>query len=365
MTPALPVRRSCPDAVPGRGSPPADAGPSAAPVSEKPLDRLGRPLHDLRLSVIEACNFRCGYCMPADRIPDDHGLDAAGRLSFDEIETLVRGFARIGVRKLRLTGGEPLLRRELPALVARLAGVPGIDDLALTTNGALLARQAHALRAAGLQRLTISLDALDPTLFRALSGGRGHIADVLAGIAAAEDAGFVGLKFNCVVQRGVNDHEVLALAERFRGSGHVMRFIEYMDVGTCNGWDRARVVPSAELRDRVHARWPLRALDARYRGEVAERHAFTDGGGEVGFVSSMSTPFCGDCHRARVSADGHLYTCLFAGLGHDLRPWLADGEVAFADRVACLWSRRADRYSELRGDASAPRRRVEMFLVGG
>jgi GTP 3',8-cyclase len=337
--------------------------PASAPAA--PRDRLDRPLHDLRLSVIDACNFRCGYCMPADRIADDHGLDAAGRLGFDEIETLVRGFARMGVRKLRLTGGEPLLRKGLPALVARLAAVPGIEDLALTTNGALLARHARALRDAGLRRITISLDALEPALFRALSGGRGEVDDVLAGIAAAEDAGFGRIKFNCVVQRGVNDHEVPALVERFRGSGHVIRFIEYMDVGTCNGWDRARVVPSAELRDRVHALWPLRALEAGYRGEVAERHAFVDGQGEVGFVSSVTAPFCGDCHRARVSADGTLYTCLFAGAGHDLRPWLAQGEAALATHAARLWSRRGDRYSELRDSGHAPRRRVEMFLVGG
>jgi cyclic pyranopterin phosphate synthase len=328
-------------------------------------DELGRPLRDLRLSVIEACNFRCGYCMPADRVPDDYGLDAAARMSFDEIETLVRGFARLGMHKLRITGGEPLLRKGLPELIARLARIPGIDDLALTTNGSLLARHAQALRNAGLQRLTISLDALDPERFRALSGGRGDIADVLAGIAAAEDAGFRSLKFNCVVQRGVNDDDVLVLAERFRGTPHVVRFIEYMDVGTCNGWDRSRVVPSAELRDRLHARWPLRALDAQYRGEVAERYAFADGQGEVGFVSSVSTPFCGDCHRARVSADGRLYTCLFAAEGHDLRPLLADGETAVAGHVAALWSRRMDRYSELRGGPRAPRKHVEMFLIGG
>lgn len=336
-----------------------------SPSPVVPVDKLGRPLRDLRLSVIEACNFRCGYCMPADRVPDDYGLDATARMSFDEIETLVRGFARLGMHKLRITGGEPLLRKGLPGLVARLARIPGIDDLALTTNGSLLARHAHALRDAGLQRLTISLDALDPERYRMLSGGRGDIADVLAGIAAAEDAGFRSLKFNCVVQRGVNDHDVPVLAERFRGTPHVVRFIEYMDVGTCNGWDRSRVVPSAELRDRIHARWPLRALDAQYRGEVAERYAFEDGQGEVGFVSSVSTPFCGDCHRARVSADGRLYTCLFAAEGHDLRPLLADGENTVASHVAALWSRRMDRYSELRGGPRAPRKHVEMFLIGG
>lgn len=336
-----------------------------APAPPTPLDALRRPLRDLRLSVIEACNFRCGYCMPADQVPEDYGLDAASRLSFDEIETLVRGFARLGMHKLRLTGGEPLLRKRLPELIARLATVPGIDDLALTTNGALLAPQASALREAGLRRLTISLDALDPALFRALSGGRGEVAAVLDGVAAAEAAGFDRIKFNCVVQRGVNDGQVLPLVERFRGTRHVMRFIEYMDVGTCNGWDRSRVVPSAELRDRIDARWPLRGLDAHYRGEVAQRHAFVDGGGEVGFVSSVTAPFCGDCHRARVSADGRLYTCLFAGDGHDLRPLLRRGEAALAGHVAGLWTRRADRYSELRGSAQAPRRHVEMFLIGG
>ena len=328
-------------------------------------DVFARPLRDLRLSVIEACNFRCPYCMPADRIADDHGLDAASRLSFEEIETLVRGFARLGVRKLRITGGEPLLRKGLPALLARLAAIPGIEDLALTTNGSLLAGQARALREAGLKRITVSLDTLDPDLFRLLSGGRGDIAGVLAGIDAAVAAGFAPVKLNCVVQRGVNDDGIEALAAYARERGHLLRFIEYMDVGTCNGWSRDRVVPSAEVRDRIAARWPLRALDPNYRGEVASRYAYADGAGEVGFVSSVSAPFCGDCHRARVSADGQLYTCLFAARGHDLRPALEQGEEALVERVAGLWAQRVDRYSEVRSQAGASRKHVEMFLVGG
>lgn len=329
-------------------------------------DGRGRPLRDLRLSVIEACNFRCGYCMPADRVADDHGLDAASRMSFDQIETLVRGFARLGVNKLRLTGGEPLLRKRLPELIARLSTIPGIDDLALTTNGSLLAGQAEALHGAGLRRLTVSLDALDAGLFGRMSGARGDVAAVLDGIDAATRAGFASLKINCVVQRGINEDQVVPLLERFRGSGHVLRFIEYMDVGNCNGWQREQVVTSRELRDRIAARWPIRPLDPNYRGEVATRYRFEDGAGEVGFVSSISETFCGDCHRARVSADGKLYTCLFASEGTDLLGALARGEEALVEQVAGLWSRRMDRYSELRGEREATKgRHVEMFLIGG
>lgn len=333
-----------------------------------PRDRHGRPLQDLRVSVIETCNYRCPYCMPEGSTPPpDEVLDSETRLSFDEIETAVRAFARQGVRKLRLTGGEPLLRRNLPELVARLAAVPGIEDLALTTNGSLLAGKARALRQAGLHRLTVSLDALDPALFRELSGNRGEVADVLAGIAAAEEAGFGALKINCVVQRGVNESQLLPLAEHFRGTPHVLRFIEYMDVGSCNGWSAERVLPSRELHATISARWPLRPLSPGYRGEVAARHAYVDGQGEIGFVSSVSAPFCGDCHRARLSADGRLFTCLFASDGVDLRPALAQGEDTLADRIGALWTRRGDRYSELRGAlADAPRRRrIEMFFIGG
>jgi cyclic pyranopterin phosphate synthase len=331
-----------------------------------PLDARGRSMRDLRLSVIDACNFRCGYCMPADQVPDDHGLDAALRMSFDEMDTLVRAFARVGVSKLRLTGGEPLLRKRLPELIARLASIPGIDDIALTTNGSLLAAQADALHRAGLRRLTVSLDALDAGVFRALSGGRGDVGTVLHGIDAAVQAGFHSLKINCVVQRGINEDQVLPLVEHFRNSGHVLRFIEYMDVGNCNGWKRENVVTSAQLRDRIAARWPIQPLDPNYRGEVATRHLFEDGAGEIGFVSSISEAFCGDCHRARVSADGRLYTCLFAAEGTDLRGVVERGEDALVEHVSDLWSRRADRYSELRGERAAGQgRHVEMFLIGG
>ncbi len=333
-------------------------------IAAAPRDRLDRPLRDLRISVIDACNFRCPYCMPAESTPEDAGTDASQRLSFDQIERAARAFMRLGVSKLRLTGGEPLLRKRLPDLVARLAAIDGVEDLALTTNGSLLARQAVALKAAGLHRLTVSLDALDPQRFRASTGGRGEVADVLAGIAAAQRAGFDALKINAVIQRGVNEDEVLALAAHFRDSGHVLRFIEYMDVGTCNGWRRDEVVPSAELRDRIHARWPLRALSPQYRGEVASRYAYADGAGEIGFVSSVSAPFCRDCHRARLSADGRIYTCLFASEGHDLKPWLGDAITAEA-RIAEIWRARADRYSELRDSTTRARKRIEMYVIGG
>ncbi len=330
-----------------------------------PRDLLGRPLHDLRVSVIETCNFRCPYCMPEGLTPEETALDRAQRLDFDEIETAVRAFARLGVSKLRLTGGEPLLRKRLPDLIARLAAVPGIDDLALTTNGSLLAGQARALREAGLHRLTVSLDALEPAMFRSLSGGRGKVADVLAGIDAAQAAGFRSIKINCVIQRGLNEDQALAIAGHFRNTPHVPRFIEYMDVGNCNGWRREGVLESAELRDRIHARWPLRALTPTYRGEVATRHAYADGAGEVGFVSSVSDPFCGDCHRARLSADGQLFTCLFAARGQPLRPHIARGEDALAQHLAGLWRQRADRYSEQRASVPADRKKIEMFYIGG
>jgi cyclic pyranopterin phosphate synthase len=343
----------------------SSVGNPGGALGAQPVDLRGRPLRDLRVSVIETCNYRCPYCMPEGSTPEETALDRSKRLSFEDIEAAVRSFVRLGVRKVRLTGGEPLLRKNLPELVERLARIPGIEDLALTTNASLLASKAVALRKAGLHRLTVSLDALDPGIFRALSGGRGEVADVLEGIRAAEAAGFSSIKLNTVVQRGVNEGEVLPLVQRFRGTGHVIRFIEYMDVGTCNGWRLENVVPSRELRDLIAARWPLRAMSPSYRGEVAARHAFEDGQGEVGFVSSVSEPFCGDCHRARLSVDGQLFTCLFASAGSDLRAAIADGEQALDDRVAALWGNRGDRYSELRNSAGRDAKKIEMFFIGG
>ncbi len=345
--------------------------PLALVTPAEPLDLRGRPLHDLRISVVDRCNFRCPYCMPEERYPRDDGfLSAAQRLTPGEIERLARVFVELGVRKLRLTGGEPLLRRDLADIVRRLHAIAGVDDLALTTNGALLATQALELRAAGLRRITVSVDSVDADVFARMSGNRGRLDDVLAGIAAAEVAGFDRIKINTVVMRGVNDAGVIDLLRRFRGTRHVVRFIEYMDVGTCNGWRAESVVPSAELVERIGAHWPLVSLGRDYRGEVAERWAYADGAGEIGFVSSVSAPFCGDCHRARLSADGSLYTCLFATTGTDLRGPLRGGasDPELSDLVRSVWTRRGDRYSELRAERStteAPVRRVEMFRIGG
>ncbi|HTI96046.1 MAG TPA: GTP 3',8-cyclase MoaA [Rudaea sp.] len=345
--------------------------PLPLPARDAPVrDALRRPLHDLRISVIDRCNFRCTYCMPEDQYALDHVfLGKDQRLRFEEIERIARAFVALGVRKLRLTGGEPLLRRDLHELVRQLALIPNVEDIALTTNGVLLPRVARALREAGLQRLTVSLDSLDADTFRELSGGRGEVAEVLAGIAAAEAAGFTRIKLNCVVLRGVNDHQVTDLAERFRGTPHVVRFIEYMDVGTLNRWSAANVVPSAELLARLAARWPLHALEPNYRGEVAQRYAWADGAGEIGFISSVSQPFCGDCSRARLSADGKLYTCLFARTGFDLRGPLRDGasDEELARLIGGRWGQRTDRYSELRAElrkAGNPEK-VEMFSIGG
>jgi cyclic pyranopterin phosphate synthase len=332
-----------------------------------PRDQLGRPLHDLRLSVTDRCNNRCPYCMPRARYEHHQFIRSGQRLSFAEIHTVVRVFARLGVRKLRITGGEPLLRPGLADLIGDLGQIPGIEDLALATNGALLAQHAPALRAAGLDRVSVSLDSLDPAVFAHMTGGFGHPGIVLQGIRAALDHGLAPVKVNAVIQRGVNDHTALELLEHFRGSGVIVRFIEFMDAGTRNGWRPEDVVPSAELIARIQARWPLRAAAARHPGEVAARYQFEDGAGEIGFISSVTRPVCRACSRARLSSDGVVYGCLFAPQGIDLRRPLRAG--AGEDELHALlrgfWQRRADRYSELRGAGQSPGARPEMHRIGG
>jgi cyclic pyranopterin phosphate synthase len=339
--------------------------------SPRPRDRLDRPLRDLRISVMDRCNFRCPYCMPREQFHESYRfLKSSQRLSFEEILRLARLFVAQGVRKIRLTGGEPLLRANLADLIGDLTGIAGVEDVALTTNGILLARHAAELRAAGLNRITVSLDSLDPEVFARMSGGFGGVDEVLAGIAAAQHADLTPIKINAVVQRGINDHTVLDLVERFRGSGVIVRFIEYMDVGNRNHWEPQRVVPSKELADLIHARWPIEPVERNYRGEVARRYRFTDGGGEVGFISSVTHAFCGDCSRARLSSDGALYTCLFAAQGLSLRDPLRAG--ATDDELSALirqvWSGRQDRYSELRANlrqSSGDHTKVEMYYIGG
>ncbi len=309
--------------------------------------------------------------MPAAEFHADYEFLTRGqRLSHDEIYKVAQVSASLGVSKLRLTGGEPLLDKKLPDLVARLATLSGIDDLALTTNAMLLAPVAAELADAGLQRVTISLDSLDPDVFQRMSGGRGDLATVLEGIAAAEAAGLSPIKINVVVQRGVNDHTVLDLLEHFRGTGHIVRLIEFMDVGNRNGWRMDQVVPSKDLLRQIEGRWPVRALDQNYPGEVARRYQYVDGEGEIGFISSVTEPFCGSCSRARLSADGTLYTCLFATHGTDLREPLRNGadDGELADILKRIWLQRADRYSELRRPdvaAAHPLSKVEMYRIGG
>jgi cyclic pyranopterin phosphate synthase len=336
-----------------------------------PRDTLSRPMRDLRISVMDRCNFRCPYCMPRETFHEQYRfLGSHERLSFDEIVRLARLFVQLGVRKLRLTGGEPLLRANLPDLIGDLTAIAGVEDVALTTNGVLLARYAGELKAAGLKRVTVSLDSLDDAVFARMSGGFGGVAEVLDGIEHARRAELTPVKVNAVVQRGVNDHTALELLERFRGTGVIVRFIEYMDVGNRNHWRSELVVPSKELAERIGARWPLTALRPAYRGEVAERYAFADGQGEVGFISSVSQPFCGECSRARLSSDGVLYTCLFATHGMSLRDALRGGasDDVLLELIRGVWLKRADRYSELRASLSAQsqeQRKVEMFYIGG
>ena len=350
---------------------------TAAPriSQEEPLgsvvhDALGRPLHDLRISVMDRCNFRCTYCMPEETYGSHYRfLQGQERLSFEEIERVCRIAARLGVKKLRLTGGEPLLRPHLPELVAKLRAIDGITDLAMTTNGVLLPRYAQALADAGLDRVTISLDSLDPAVFHRMSGERGALEDVLNGIEVAHATGFPGgIKLNTVVQRGVNEHTVNELIERFRGTGIVPRFIEFMDVGNENGWKLENVVPSRELIASIDSRWPLEALPPRYRGEVATRFRFRDGAGEIGVISSVSEPFCGNCTRARLGSDGKLYTCLFANHGTDLRTPLRDdsNDEQVLDILRQVWLRRADRYSEERAERTREHQhKIEMHYIGG
>ena len=332
-------------------------------------DTWGRPLRDLRISVIDRCNYRCPYCMPADIYGEGYEfLPRRHWLTPGEIKRVAGLFMQLGVTKIRITGGEPLLRRDVNEIVNSLSGLPGLQDLALTTNGSRLATQAQNLRDAGLKRITVSLDSLDEGVFRTMNGDRGGVAQVLEGIDAAQRAGLNPIKLNVVIQKGKNEHTALDLLEHFRGTGIIVRFIEYMDVGTLNGWRMDEVVTSKTLLERISARWPLTPVKPNYRGEVARRYAFEDGQGEVGFISSVSEPFCGDCHRARLSADGTVYTCLFAKLGTSLREPLRAG-ASDADLIGLLqstWRGRTDRYSERRGREGQPREaRVEMYRIGG
>jgi cyclic pyranopterin phosphate synthase len=336
-----------------------------------PRDTFARPMRDLRISVMDRCNFRCPYCMPRETYHERYRfLGSHERLSFDEIVRLARLFVQLGVRKLRLTGGEPLLRTNLPDLIGDLTDIPGVEDVALTTNGVLLARYATELKAAGLQRVTVSLDSLDAQVFARMSGGFAGVEEVLEGIEHARRAELTPIKINAVIQRGVNDHTALDLVERFRGTGVIVRFIEYMDVGNRNHWSEGLVVPSKELLTRIGTRWPLEPLDPGYRGEVARRYAFSDGQGEVGFISSVSQPFCGDCTRSRLSSDGVLYTCLFATHGTSLRDALRGGasDDQLLELIRGVWLARSDRYSEQRASlrrAAGDERKVEMFYIGG
>ncbi|HJP71149.1 MAG TPA: GTP 3',8-cyclase MoaA [Candidatus Limnocylindria bacterium] len=332
------------------------------------LDTLGRPMRDLRVSVTDRCNFRCGYCMPREAFGPDHAfLPRADVLTFDEIERVVRAAVGLGVRKVRLTGGEPLVRRNLEALVAMLATVEGVEDLTLTTNASLLSGKARALADAGLHRITVSLDALDDETFMRMNDARVPVSRVLDGIAAAEAAGLGPVKLNAVIRRAMNEHAVLDLAGHFRGTGTTVRFIEYMDVGHSNGWRLDDVVPADEIVAAIDARWPLEAVDRDYRGEVARRYRYRDGAGEIGVISSVSQPFCGDCTRARLSADGRLFTCLFATAGHDVRTLLRSGadDAALADALRAIWTGRSDRYSELRSLETVELPKVEMSFIGG
>jgi cyclic pyranopterin phosphate synthase len=348
--------------------------PLGAPVAVdgRLADRLGRRLHDLRISVTDRCNFRCTYCMPKEVFDKDyHFLPHAELLTFEEITRLARIFIEHGVEKIRLTGGEPLLRKGIEKLVEMLAQLTTRDgrplDLTLTTNGSILARKARALADAGLKRVTVSLDGLDDAVFRQMNDVDFPVADVLDGIAAAAAAGLAPVKVNMVVRRGVNEHEILPMARHFRGSGHIVRFIEFMDVGSSNGWRLDDVVPSRELVRRIDAEMPLEAVEPNYAGEVAERWRYRDGSGEIGVISSVTQAFCRGCTRARLSTEGRLYLCLFATGGYDLRGMLREGadDAQIGDAIGRIWRNRGDRYSEMRTEATAGLRKIEMSYIGG
>jgi cyclic pyranopterin phosphate synthase len=333
-------------------------------------DQLSRPLRDLRISVTDRCNFRCTYCMPAEIFGPGHAfLKDPQLMSFDELTRILRAFVSLGVEKIRLTGGEPLLRQDVPALIRFIKTELRVTDVALTTNGWLLEKYAPALRAAGLDRLNVSLDSLDPEIFGRMNGQGFSPERVIRGIEAARAAGFP-VKLNMVVQRGVNDHEVLPLAAWSRERGVTLRFIEFMDAGNHNGWERARVVPAKEIVDTLNARWPLAPLVPAYRGEVAARYRYVDGGGEIGLISAVTEPFCRDCNRARLSADGKLHTCLFTALGHDVLSTLRGGtdEAGLRAFIARIWGARTDRYSDERAERLARGEvveKAEMSYLGG
>ncbi len=333
-----------------------------------PADTRGRRLRDLRISVTDRCNFRCTYCMPRDVFHDGYDfLPHDELLTFEEIVRVARVAHGLGVEKIRLTGGEPLLRKGIEGLIAQLtAALPGID-IALTTNGSALKAKARALKDAGLQRITVSLDSLDDATFRAMNDADFPVAKVLEAIDAASAVGLGPIKINMVVKRGVNDHQVLDMARHFKGSGHIVRFIEFMDVGATNGWRMDDVIPSAEIVRRIHAEFPLQAIDANYDGEVAERWRYADGSGEIGVISSVTQAFCATCTRARLSTDGQLFTCLFAAKGYDLKKLLRGGadDSLLRDALSAIWLQRADRYSEIRTAETAKGRKVEMSFIGG
>lgn len=359
-----------------RSLPPSPAAQDVHAPSGELFDALARPLRDLRISVTDRCNFRCVYCMPRAVFDKDYPfLPHSALLSLEEIERLARLFVAHGVTKIRLTGGEPLLRKNIEFLIERLAKLRTPEgeslDLTLTTNGSLLARKARALRDAGLTRVTVSLDALDDALFRRMNDADFSVADVLDGIEVAQSVGLAPIKVNMVVKHGTNDGEIVPLARHFRGSGVTLRFIEYMDVGTSNGWNMAEVLPSAEVVARIAEHFPLVPLEAHSAAETAQRWGYADGAGEIGVISSVTRAFCGDCTRARLSTEGKLYLCLFASMGYDLRAMLRGeaSDEAISAAIAQIWEQRADRYSQLRGSEAAPatgeERRIEMSYIGG